>query len=156
MLVSFITYPFTFLQHQYLLKRICHLLHIINLSTASCRRQVYKQRLFSSVPGQYSIMVAGMSINKGSFLVSLDQAHVYDFSGRSVMNGAILVSLDRAHGNDFSNQFEDSCNKLAELVKRQTQHVDDQRLLLQTLNTSETFYEEQYREAKIVANVSSL
>ena len=72
------------------------------------------------------------------------------------MNGAILVSLDRAHGNDFSNQFEDSCNKLAELVKRQTQHVDDQRLLLQTLNTSETFYEEQYREAKIVANVSSL
>ncbi|GFS14995.1 regulation of nuclear pre-mRNA domain-containing protein 2 [Elysia marginata] len=65
---------------------------------------------------------------------------------------AVKRLKDRAHGNDFSNQFEDSCNKLAELVKRQTQHVDDQRLLLQTLNTSETFYEEQYREAKIVAN----
>ncbi|RUS84154.1 hypothetical protein EGW08_008082 [Elysia chlorotica] len=65
---------------------------------------------------------------------------------------AVKRLKDRAHGNDFSNQFEDSCNKLAELVKRQTQHVEDQRLLLQTLNTSETFYEEQYREAKIVAN----
>lgn len=62
--------------------------------------------------------------------------------------------IDRAHGNDFSSQFEDSCTKLEDLVKRQTQHLKDQRALLETLNTSETFYEEQYREAKIVANVS--
>ncbi|CAL1526122.1 unnamed protein product [Lymnaea stagnalis] len=65
---------------------------------------------------------------------------------------AVKQLKDRAHGNDFSSQFEDSCTKLEDLVKRQTQHLEDQKSLLDTLNTSETFYEEQYREAKIVAN----
>ncbi|XP_005098576.1 regulation of nuclear pre-mRNA domain-containing protein 2 isoform X2 [Aplysia californica] len=65
---------------------------------------------------------------------------------------AIKHLKDRAHGNDFSSHFEDSCMKLEDLVKRQAQHLEDQRALLDTLQTSETFYEEQYREAKIVAN----
>ncbi|KAK7011650.1 regulation of nuclear pre-mRNA domain-containing protein 2 [Biomphalaria glabrata] len=65
---------------------------------------------------------------------------------------AVKQLKDRAHGNDFSSQFEDSCTKLEDLVKRQTQHLQDQKALLEILNTSETFYEEQYREAKIVAN----
>ena len=66
----------------------------------------------------------------------------------------IFVFLDRAHGNDFSSHFEDSCMKLEDLVKRQTQHLNDQQAMMEVLTTSETFYEEQYREAKIVANVS--
>lgn len=61
---------------------------------------------------------------------------------------------DRAHGNEFSGQFEDSCTKLEDIVKNQTQHLADQRTMLETLTTSETFYEAQYREARIVANVS--
>ena len=65
-----------------------------------------------------------------------------------------MFCTDRSHGNDFSSHFEDSCMKLEDLVKRQTQQKQDQKSLLSTLQTSETFYEEQYREAKIVANVS--
>ncbi|CAG5132002.1 unnamed protein product [Candidula unifasciata] len=65
---------------------------------------------------------------------------------------AVKHLKDRAHGNDYSNQFEDSCSKLEDLVKRQTRHIEDQQAMIETLRLSETFYEEQYREAKIVAN----
>jgi len=59
---------------------------------------------------------------------------------------------DRQHGSDFSNHFDEACTKLEDVVKRQTKLMKDQKEMLDTLQTSETFYEEQYREAKIVAN----
>uniref|UniRef100_A0A0B6ZY11 Regulation of nuclear pre-mRNA domain-containing protein 2 n=1 Tax=Arion vulgaris TaxID=1028688 RepID=A0A0B6ZY11_9EUPU len=65
---------------------------------------------------------------------------------------AVKQLKDRAHGNDYSNQFEDSCTKLEDLIKRKSRIVEDQNALIETLSLSETFYEEQYREAKIVAN----
>lgn len=63
------------------------------------------------------------------------------------------VLPDRAHGNEFSTQFEESCLRLEELVKGVEKKQQDQANLLEILLISEYFYDEQNREARIVANV---
>ncbi|KAK7116386.1 regulation of nuclear pre-mRNA domain-containing protein 2-like isoform X2 [Littorina saxatilis] len=65
---------------------------------------------------------------------------------------AIKQLKDRAHGNEFSTQFEESCLRLEDAVKGLEKKIGEQRDVLSQLTTSEYFYDQQYREAKIVAN----
>ena len=61
---------------------------------------------------------------------------------------------DKAHGKEFSIQFEESCVKLEEYVEILADEITERKTLIQLTEISEMFYDEQYREAKIVANVS--
>lgn len=61
---------------------------------------------------------------------------------------------DRAHGKEFSQNFEDSCVKLEEYVHLVEQEIKDRAALIESLEETEVFYDAQYGEAKIVANVS--
>lgn len=65
-----------------------------------------------------------------------------------------LCFSDRAHGKEFSRQFEDACNKLEDYVVSLQKEIDHRTAMITMLEQSELFYEDQYREAKIVANVS--
>ena len=65
-----------------------------------------------------------------------------------------LFFSDRAHGKEFSRQFEDACNKLEDYVVSLQKEIDHRTAMITMLEQSELFYEDQYREAKIVANVS--
>lgn len=61
---------------------------------------------------------------------------------------------DKAHGKQFSQQFEDSCSKLENYVSSAEQQIMEQKVMIEMLEQSQVFYDEQYREARIVANVS--
>nr|KAG5695497.1 hypothetical protein BaRGS_008000 [Batillaria attramentaria] len=65
---------------------------------------------------------------------------------------AIKQLKDRAHGNEFSTHFEESCQRLEEAVKGLEKKQQEQKDLLSLLRISEYFYDEQNREARIVAN----
>ena len=65
-----------------------------------------------------------------------------------------IVLTDRAGGKRFSQQFEDSAIKLEGYVASLTKEVELRRKIFDLLEKSEIFYEAQYGEAKIVANVS--
>ncbi|XP_076101709.1 uncharacterized protein LOC143071345 [Mytilus galloprovincialis] len=65
---------------------------------------------------------------------------------------AIKQLKDKAHGNQFSKQFEESCNKLEDYVSSANKDLLEKAALIEMLETSQLFYEEQYKEAKIVAN----
>ncbi|XP_076465081.1 uncharacterized protein LOC143296935 isoform X2 [Babylonia areolata] len=65
---------------------------------------------------------------------------------------AIKQLKDRAHGNEFSTQFEESCLRLEEAMKCLEKKKGEQRDLLAQLHISEYFYDQQFSEAKIVAN----
>lgn len=63
-------------------------------------------------------------------------------------------TTDRAHGNEFSKQFEDSCVKLEDFVGSFEKGVHDRKTLITALEEGELFYQAQFGEARIVANVS--
>ncbi|CAE1326432.1 Regulation of nuclear pre-mRNA domain-containing protein 2 [Acanthosepion pharaonis] len=65
---------------------------------------------------------------------------------------AVKQLKDRAHGKEFSRQFEDACNKLEDYVVSLQKEIDHRTAMITMLEQSELFYEDQYREAKIVAN----
>ncbi|KAJ8304572.1 hypothetical protein KUTeg_018155 [Tegillarca granosa] len=65
---------------------------------------------------------------------------------------AIKQLKDKAHGKQFSQQFEDSCFKLEDFVTSIEKEIEEQQSMIEVLEQSEMFYDEQYREAKIVAN----
>ncbi|CAI9717324.1 Hypothetical predicted protein [Octopus vulgaris] len=65
---------------------------------------------------------------------------------------AVKQLKDRAHGKEFSRQFEDACNKLDDYVVSLQKEIDHRTAMITMLEQSELFYEDQYREAKIVAN----
>ena len=67
----------------------------------------------------------------------------------------MFLCTDRAHGNEFSTQFEESCLRLEEAVRGLEKTNGEQKDLMAQLHTSEYFYDQQYREARIVANVST-
>lgn len=67
----------------------------------------------------------------------------------------VFLCTDRAHGNEFSTQFEESCLRLEEAVRGLEKTNGEQKDLMAQLHTSEYFYDQQYREARIVANVST-
>ena len=63
------------------------------------------------------------------------------------------MCLDRAHGKDFCQEFEGACSKMDEYVKCVEKELSDRNELIELLEQSELYYEAQYGEAKIVANV---
>ncbi|XP_041370408.1 regulation of nuclear pre-mRNA domain-containing protein 2-like [Gigantopelta aegis] len=65
---------------------------------------------------------------------------------------AVRQLKDKAHGKEFSIQFEESCVKLEDYVEVLADEITERKTLIQLTEISEMFYDEQYREAKIVAN----
>ena len=61
---------------------------------------------------------------------------------------------DKAHGKEFSQQFEDTCVKVEDYVVQLERTIKERTSLIEMLEQSELFYDAQYGEAKIVANVS--
>ena len=70
-----------------------------------------------------------------------------------LLQNFVIWYLDRAHGKEFSQTFEDSCVKLEEYVHCVEQELKDRAALIESLEEAEVFYDAQYGEAKIVANV---
>ena len=63
---------------------------------------------------------------------------------------------DRDKGREYSQQFEDGCVKLEEFLVHSEAETKQRTSLIELLEQSELFYDAQYSEAKIVANVSAL
>ena len=61
---------------------------------------------------------------------------------------------DRTHGKEFCQEFEDACTKMDDFVECVTKEIKDRTSLIEMLEQSELYYDTQYGEAKIVANVS--
>ncbi len=61
---------------------------------------------------------------------------------------------DRSVGKDMSQQFEADCVKTEECVTMIDKELKERNGLIELLEQSELFYDAQYGEAKIVANVS--
>lgn len=61
---------------------------------------------------------------------------------------------DKAGGNKFSKDFEEGSMKLQEVVKFLEGQKEAGPALLEALGNADLFYEMQYKEVKIVANVS--
>ncbi len=61
---------------------------------------------------------------------------------------------DKAGGNKFAKDFEDGSLKLQEFVGFLDKELKTGHPLLEALGNADIFYEMQYKEVKIVANVS--
>lgn len=61
--------------------------------------------------------------------------------------------LDKAGGNKFAKDFEDGSLKLQEFVSFLEKELKAGPPLLEALGNADIFYEMQYKEVKIVANV---
>lgn len=62
--------------------------------------------------------------------------------------------VDKAGGNKFVKDFEDGSLKLQEFVSFLEKELKTGPPLLEALGNADIFYEMQYKEVKIVANVS--
>lgn len=67
---------------------------------------------------------------------------------------SLLTSTDKAGGNKFSKDFEEGSTKLQEFVTFLEGQMKAGPPLLEALGNADIFYEMQYKEVKIVANVS--
>lgn len=61
---------------------------------------------------------------------------------------------DKAGGKKFSKDFEEGSAQLQEFIKFLNNHCKKETPLMEVLNNGDIFYEMQYKEVKIVANVS--
>lgn len=61
---------------------------------------------------------------------------------------------DKAEGNKFAKDFEENSQKLQEFVGFLEKELKSGPPLLDALRNADIFYEMQYKEVKIVANVS--
>lgn len=68
----------------------------------------------------------------------------------------LSLILDKAGGNKFAKDFEDGSLKLQEFVSFMEKELKTGPPLLEALGNADIFYEMQYKEVKIVANVSVL
>ena len=68
----------------------------------------------------------------------------------------ISTLLDKAGGKKFSKDFEEGSAKLQDFVSFLDKQVKTGPPLLEALGNADIFYEMQYKEVKIVANVSQL
>lgn len=64
------------------------------------------------------------------------------------------LSPDKAGGRKFSKDFEEGSAQLQEFIKFFNSQCKTGQPLLQALSNADIFYEMQYKEVKIVANVS--
>lgn len=67
---------------------------------------------------------------------------------------ALLSRPDKAGGRKFSKDFEEGSAQLQEFIKFFNSQCKTGPPLLQALSNADIFYEMQYKEVKIVANVS--
>lgn len=77
--------------------------------------------------------------------------------GASVLSLTMLscsVGTDKAGGKKFSKDFEEGSAQLQEFIKFYSSHCKTGAPLMQALGNADIFYEMQYKEVKIVANVS--
>ena len=65
-----------------------------------------------------------------------------------------LSVIDRSQGKEFCADFELACTKLEDYVGALSQEIAGRTALIEMLEQSELYYDAQYGEAKIVANVS--
>lgn len=65
---------------------------------------------------------------------------------------AVKQLKDRSHGKEFCKQFEDSCIKIEDYVNTLEREIIQRKAVLAMCENSEVFYDEQFKEAKIVAN----
>lgn len=65
------------------------------------------------------------------------------------------VTLDKTGGKKFSKEFEEASAKLEEFVNGLDKQVKNGPSLTEALENAGIFYEAQYKEVKVVANVSS-
>lgn len=61
---------------------------------------------------------------------------------------------DKAEGNKFAKDFEENSQKLQEFVGFLEKELKSGPPLIDALGNADIFYEMQYKEVKIVANVS--
>ncbi|KAK3098614.1 hypothetical protein FSP39_021237 [Pinctada imbricata] len=87
---------------------------------------------------------------EGDLLLKSKQLNNLNVDASSVE--AVKQLKDRAHGKQFIQQFEDSCAKLENYMNGAEKKMTEEKELIEMLTESEVFYDEQYREAKIVAN----
>lgn len=66
-----------------------------------------------------------------------------------------VIVTDKAGGKKFSKDFEEGSAQLQEFIKLLNNHCKTGPPLMQILNNADIFYETQYKEVKIVANVSN-
>lgn len=69
--------------------------------------------------------------------------------------GAYLLA-DKTGGKKFSKEFEEASSKLEEFVNGLDKQVKNGPSLTEALENAGIFYEAQYKEVKVVANVSIL
>lgn len=78
--------------------------------------------------------------------------------GFQVLNFLLVCQLsslpDKAEGNKFAKDFEDGSLKLQDFVGFLDKELKTGPPLLEALGNADIFYEMQYKEVKIVANVS--
>ena len=67
---------------------------------------------------------------------------------------ACFIVTDKAGGKKFSKDFEEGSAQLQEFIKFLGNHCKNGPPLMQALSNADIFYEMQYKEVKIVANVS--
>jgi hypothetical protein len=65
----------------------------------------------------------------------------------------LIYGLDRSHGKLYSQQVEDIHKNLTDYVSSVEKEMTDRQRMIELLEQSEIFYDVQYGEAKIVANV---
>lgn len=65
----------------------------------------------------------------------------------------LLCGSDRNHGKLYSQQVEDIHKNLTDFVSSVEREITDRQRMIELLEQSEIFYDVQYGEAKIVANV---
>lgn len=64
------------------------------------------------------------------------------------------IVTDKAGGKKFSKDFEEGSAQLQEFIKFLNNHCKTGAPLMEALSNADIFYETQYKEVKIVANVS--
>lgn len=64
--------------------------------------------------------------------------------------------LDKTGGNKFAKDFEDGSQKLQDFISFLEKELKNGPSLLEDLGNADIFYEMQYKEVKIVANVSTV
>lgn len=68
----------------------------------------------------------------------------------------LFVFLDKAQCTKFNNDFENFSVKLEEYIKFFDVQINEKEVLINLLLQSEIFYDAQYKDAKIVANVTKI
>lgn len=86
-------------------------------------------------------------------MFSLKNLIVYFFF--FILKWILPVILDKTGGKKFSKEFEEASAKLEEFVNGLDKQVKNGPSLTEALENAGIFYEAQYKEVKVVANVSS-